>query len=482
MMKKSAVCLIALFSFAGALYSQVPGTLSYQGILLQSDGSAITDGAHTVVFNFYTASTGGSATLTRTISVTTSKGLYTCVIGDGSSGNAALPSSVGSQQLYIGINVDGGSELSPRAQLTTSPYSFQAQSAYSMNSSGLSGTVAIANGGTAASTAAAARTNLGLAIGTNVEAWNTNLDNLAGGSLTGSLVGSGINASNITTGTLNGSLVGSGINATNLTTGTLAGSLVGSGINGSNVTTGTISGSRIGAGIDGSNITSGTIGGSTSINTSGNITVSLTSGNAGYFFSNNNYGVYASSNLTDAGHFVGSVTITNGLFVTGGTKSFKIDHPLDPANKYLVHAAIESDEVMNLYNGIVVLDKNGEAIVTLPNWFQALNKDFRYQLTCVGGFAQVYIAEEVSNNSFKIAGGKSGMKVSWQITGVRNDPYIRKHPMDVELAKKGFEVGKYLNPKEYGVSETLGLNYEKSKEEKANINTLDSQKSKVIFK
>src|SRR6185295_4934573 len=66
-----------------------------------------------------------------------------------------------------------------------------------------------------------------------------------------------------------------------------------------------------------------------------------------------------------AGRFTGDVLITGALNVTG-TKNFKIDHPLDPENRYLLHAAIESSEVLNLYSGNVVTDANGEAVVTLP--------------------------------------------------------------------------------------------------------------------
>lgn len=117
-------------------------------------------------------------------------------------------------------------------------------------------------------------------------------------------------------------------------------------------------------------------------------------------------------------------------------KNFLIDHPLDPENKVLRHFSIESDELKNSYDGNVSLDKNGEAVVNLPDWFEALNRDFRYQLTCVGGFANVYIAEKVEDNSFKIAGGYEGLEVSWQVTGVRHDKQAMEHLPPIEEYKK----------------------------------------------
>jgi len=149
-----------------------------------------------------------------------------------------------------------------------------------------------------------------------------------------------------------------------------------------------------------------------------------------------------------AGYFDGDVVITGDL--SKGSGSFKIDHPLDPANKYLYHSFVESPDMMNIYNGNVVLDNNGEAVIALPEWFEALNKDFRYQLTCLGGFAPVYVAEEIRNNRFKIAGGTSGLKVSWQVTGIRHDPYAEKHRVPVEQEKRDFERGRYLHPDVYG--------------------------------
>src|SRR5262249_22119601 len=116
-------------------------------------------------------------------------------------------------------------------------------------------------------------------------------------------------------------------------------------------------------------------------------------------------------------HVNGNATISGNLSKGGG--SFKIDHPLDPENKYLYHSFFESPDMMNIYNGVAALNRRGEAVIDLPIWFEALNKDFRYQLTCIGGFAPVFVAQEINNNRFKIAGGKAGMKVSWQVTGIR---------------------------------------------------------------
>ena len=127
----------------------------------------------------------------------------------------------------------------------------------------------------------------------------------------------------------------------------------------------------------------------------------------------------------------GSLRVTGNLDVTG-TKNFCIPHPLEPERKVLRHAAIESNEVLNQYSGNVILDDAGQAWVELPTWFEAINCDYRYQLTCIGTFAPVYIAEECRGNKFKIAGGKPGMKVSWQLTAVRNDAYIRSNPFRAE--------------------------------------------------
>ena len=144
----------------------------------------------------------------------------------------------------------------------------------------------------------------------------------------------------------------------------------------------------------------------------------------------------------------GDISIAGNM--SKGSGSFKIDHPLDPTNKYLSHSFVESPDMMNVYNGNVELDENGEAWVELPEWFEALNRDFRYQLTCIGGFAQVYISERIQDNRFKIAGGVAGLEVSWLVTGVRKDPYAEHHRIQVEEDKQAHERGSYLHPEAYG--------------------------------
>jgi hypothetical protein len=149
-----------------------------------------------------------------------------------------------------------------------------------------------------------------------------------------------------------------------------------------------------------------------------------------------------------AGKFTGDVLIDGDLNVSG-TKNFKIDHPLDPENKYLYHAAIESSEVLNVYSGNVTTNEQGEAVIRLPDWFEAINRDFRYQLTVVGTFAQAIVADEIKNNRFKIKTNAADVRVSWQVTGIRFDRAIRMRPFKAEEEKPERERGTYLSPEAF---------------------------------
>ena len=152
----------------------------------------------------------------------------------------------------------------------------------------------------------------------------------------------------------------------------------------------------------------------------------------------------------------GNVHVSGNLSKGGG--SFKIDHPLDPGNKYLYHSFVESPDMMNIYNGNVVTDKRGLAKVELPGWFEALNRDFRYQLTVIGQFAQAIVVHKVEQNHFTIKTNNPGVEVSWQITGIRQDAYANAYRIPVEETKPPQEQGHYLHPELFGAGPEKSVN------------------------
>jgi hypothetical protein len=160
------------------------------------------------------------------------------------------------------------------------------------------------------------------------------------------------------------------------------------------------------------------------------------------------YGVWGISTTGYAGVFSGKVLITGTVSKGGG--SFKIDHPLDPAHKYLYHSFVESPDMMNVYNGNVTTGPDGRATVELPGYFEALNRDFRYQLTVIGRFAQAVVGREIADGSFVIETDQPGVRVSWQVTGIRKDAFANAHRIPVEEDKAGEEAGTYLHPELFG--------------------------------
>jgi hypothetical protein len=167
------------------------------------------------------------------------------------------------------------------------------------------------------------------------------------------------------------------------------------------------------------------------------------------------YGLIAGSSGGYAGWFNGDVNVDGNLSKAGG--SFKIDDPLDPANKYLYHSFVESPDMMNIYNGNVTTDAQGDAVVTLPEWFETLNRDFRYQLTVIGQFAQAIVSGEVAGGQFSIKTDKPNVKISWQVTGIRQDAWANAHRIPVEVEKPEVERGFYLHPELYGAPEEKGV-------------------------
>jgi hypothetical protein len=161
------------------------------------------------------------------------------------------------------------------------------------------------------------------------------------------------------------------------------------------------------------------------------------------------YGVYAASDNSYALYADGDAEVFGTLSKSGG--SFKIDHPVDPGNKYLYHSFVESPDMKNVYDGTVTLDSKGQATVGLPDWFESLNRDFRYTLTALDEPApDLHISSRVANGAFSIAGGKSNQEVSWQVTGIRQDAWANANRIPVEVDKKAEDQGRYLHPELFG--------------------------------
>jgi hypothetical protein len=168
-------------------------------------------------------------------------------------------------------------------------------------------------------------------------------------------------------------------------------------------------------------------------------------------------GVYG-QNTSSASPFAWGV-FAAGRLGANGAKFFQIDHPLYPEEKVLQHYCAEGNEPRLSYVGRVTLDANGEAWVQLPDYFEAINRAPEYQLTCIGGYAPVYVAHETERNRFKIAGGRPGLQVSWRVDGIRNDRYVQRHGIAEEVEKPEHLKGKYVSPELYGMPAEHGIYY-----------------------
>jgi hypothetical protein len=179
-------------------------------------------------------------------------------------------------------------------------------------------------------------------------------------------------------------------------------------------------------------------------------------------FSSSGTGVYGYSASSWAVYSDGLAYVNGNLDVSGNVSkaggSFKIDHPLDPANKFLYHSFVESPDMKNVYDGVVTLNAAGEATVSLPDWFEALNRDTRIQLTAIGQAApDLHVKSKVQNGAFSIAGGKGDQEAYWQLTGIRQDAWANAHRIPLEEAKPAAERGLYLHPTEHGQPAAKGI-------------------------
>ena len=173
------------------------------------------------------------------------------------------------------------------------------------------------------------------------------------------------------------------------------------------------------------------------------------------------YGVRGQASTATLGFAVYAV----GDMGASGVKPFRIDHPLDPENKYLLHYSSESPFPQNFYNGNVMTDSEGYAWVELPDYFAEINTNFKYILTVVDdldseAFVQAKISKKIKDNRFQIRTSAPNVEVSWEVKADRNDLRIRANrPTDVR-EKSGPENGKYQHPEYYGLGPEHGMDYE----------------------
>ncbi len=160
----------------------------------------------------------------------------------------------------------------------------------------------------------------------------------------------------------------------------------------------------------------------------------------------------------------GTAIWSNGNFVASGSKTFRIDHPLDPEHQFLLHYCTEGPVPQNAYNGIVTTDAKGEAWVQLPDYFESINKDFRYTLTVVEDtdtdqFVQAKVSRKIADGRFKIRTSMPNVEVSWEVKATRNDRWMQKYGAPVEVDKSAHEIGKYQRPELYDLPAERGIDF-----------------------
>lgn len=126
--------------------SQVPRTVSYQGILADTQGALLPDGVHSITIRLYPSLSGGSPIYTETHgAIPVVRGLFNLIIGS----STPMPAGLKFDRAYfLGVSVDGGTELQPRTAITAAPYALYAETAGQALSlvDGASGVVTSVNG------------------------------------------------------------------------------------------------------------------------------------------------------------------------------------------------------------------------------------------------------------------------------------------------------------------------------------------------
>ncbi|MGB6676336.1 MAG: hypothetical protein WBE44_06580, partial [Terriglobales bacterium] len=442
----SVVSLSAQQAVLAVANAVVPPVVKYSGVLTDATNKPLA-GTVGVTFALYKESQGGSALWVETQNLTLDKaGHYTAMLG--STTSQGLPADIfaSGEARWLGVQAQGEAEQ-PRTVLMSVPYALKALDAETIGGKPLSALQLAAPGGGSASsnsnnapiantitcsTSSACKSGHVPVFASNggaakvkdsiITESGSTLSVAGSASLTGPISASATsgssaavvgydNTSGGSAGVNGTSTNGTGVVATGITglLGTGAGedgvgvsasgnlgvyaNGIAAGVYGvSTTSTGVIGTSTNYIGVYGSGGATGVTGVSSS--GPGVVAQSATAWAVDAYGTSTATGVLAGSASGWAAWFNGNVDVDGNLSKAGG--SFKIDHPLDPANKYLYHSFVESPDMMNIYNGNVITDAQGDAVVPLPDWFETLNRDFRYQLTVIGQFAQAIVASEIA--------------------------------------------------------------------------------------
>ena len=483
----SLITVIATFSTFG----QAPEGFKYQAVVRDAGNAILVNQAIGMRLTIQQGSIGGTAIYTETFAPTTNAyGLVNLEIGSGTTVDnfSTINWANGPFYMETAVDVTGGSSYSVMgtSQLMSVPYALYAKIAESVTNDAVNdadsnptneiqslqlvgqnltitggNTVVIPGGGNTLDQAYD-QGGAGLGRVITVDAGEVELSNATpnGIGLRATTTNTGVGILATSSNSANGF---SPIQASTNASSTLTSAIVGSTTGAASAVSGQVQSTATAAqGVYGNNLRTNGGYGTYGIGHSG--TVGETNYQLGFGLYGRNYdaigplgnavGTYGMGYIGvwgDQSDPLGYSVYANGDFGAAGTKAFAIDHPLDPANKYLKHYSIESNEVLNMYRGTTAFDANGEAVVTMPNYFDAVNANFSYQLTPIGGFAPLYIKEKLNNGVFVIAGGMPGMEVSWSVYAERNDPYLQQHPesKQVEVVKEDWNKGKYLQPDLY---------------------------------
>ncbi len=466
-------CLLALIVAlltTASLFSAVPQLITHQGYLTTPSGDPVADGPYQMRFRILGDSISASAPQywdsgIRTVQVT--NGQFTYVLGR----DVPFPEYlfVAYPDLWLGIAIGSDAEIVPRTRLTATPYALQSENAdgvtdHSITNIDISNDAYIAVhkiNGTAA-TLAATQTFTGYNI-------------FSGGVIVGDSTFKA-NADGITIGEPGYPQphilldMRRGYRTTDWRNGIVLvlDNEFGGGLRGADihVTTRQVTPSNTPVTAVESNCTSNNSWRYGLWGFGEAFTPAITTGSsyglyATAFDGNYAYGVFATASDAVNNYAVyagGNCHVSGTLSKAGG--SFRIDHPLDPENMYLQHSFVESPDMKNIYDGVVTTDGEGFAQVEMPSYFEALNREFRYQLTVIGQFAQAIVAREITAGRFVIQTDKPGVKVSWQVTGIRQDRWANANRIEVEAEKSAEQKGKYLHPAEWGQSEEKGIDWD----------------------